>query len=294
MTCVDSILESCVQNRIKPSECSWTIGTFRNHFYSMAALIGKPFPDSTNNNTGLAFIRLGDGEMKLMFGVAVQSIDPWSWPGGQSRLGQDLRKALRFPKYQYNEFSPFYYGIYDANDICPFHELLAIIYQHPTYLTYTNLFVNSNYPATKLLLRALIRDYRKKIILIINNETAPKRLAELAEWAGEIYQYPNDGPLMWENNRSREQAITRIVAAAKKYRNRLFAFSVGPLSRVLIHHAWLENPYNRYIDFGSTLDAMTKDRVTRPYQSNSELNHDPTYLVNFDERQRKFRVSAVD
>ena len=293
-TCAQSILHACAQNHILPSECSWTIGTFRNHFYSMAALISRPFPDSMNNNTGLAFIRLGDGEMKLMFGVAVQSIDPWAWHGGQSRLGQDLRKALRFAKYQYNEFSPFYYGIYDAKEICPFHELLTLIYQHPKYLTYTNLFVNSNYPATKLLHRALIRDHKKKIILIINNETTTKRLTELREWAGEIVQYPNDGPLMWENDGLREQAIARIVAAAKKYRNRLFAFSVGPLSRVLIHHAWLENPYNRYIDFGSTLDAMTKDRVTRPYQSNAELYHDPTYLVTFHEGQHRFHVSAVD
>ena len=294
LTCANSILNTCTQNHIRPSECTWTIGTFRNHFYSMAALISKPFPDSMNNNTGLAFIRLGDGEMKLMFGVAVQSIDPWSWRGGQSRLGQDLRKALRFPKYQYNEFSPFYHGIYDAKDICTFHELLTLIYQHPKYLTYTNLFVNSNYPATKLLHRSLIRDHRKKIILIINNETTSKKLVELKEWADEIVQYPNDGPLMWEKYEFRDQATARIVALARKYRNRLFAFSVGPLSRVLIHHAWLENPYNRYIDFGSTLDAMTKDRITRPYQSNSELNHDPTYLVNFDASQHRFHVSAVD
>ncbi|CAF4220433.1 unnamed protein product, partial [Adineta steineri] len=169
ITCADSILTWCAENQIELSECSWTIGTFRNHFYNIAALISRPYPDLMNNNNGLAFIRLGDGEMKLLFGVSVKSIDPWSWPGGQSRLGKDLRKALHYPKYQYNTFSPFYYGIYDAKGICPFHELLSMIYQHPKYLTYTNLFVNSNYPSTKLLHQSLIRDHRKKIILIINN-----------------------------------------------------------------------------------------------------------------------------
>ncbi|CAF1009937.1 unnamed protein product [Rotaria sp. Silwood1] len=260
----------------------------------MAALLNPSYPDLMNNNSGLALIRLGDGEMKLMFGVSVRSIDPWSWPGGQSRLGLDLRKALRYPKYQYNAFSPVYYGIYDAKDICPFHELLTMIYQHPKYLTYTNLFVNSNYPSTKLLHRSLIRDHRKKIILIINNGTSSKKLLELNEWACEIVQYPNDGPLLWENNQFREKAIDKIVATAKRYRNRLFAFSVGPLTRVLIHHAWLENPFNRYIDFGSTLDEMIKDRVTRPYQSNTELNHDPTYIINFDANKRLFQISTVN
>ncbi|CAF2627321.1 unnamed protein product [Rotaria sp. Silwood2] len=294
MTCADAILNWCIENQIDLSKCSWTIGTFRSHFYTMAALINPSYPFAMKNNTGLAFIRLGDGEMMLMFGISVQSIDPWSWHGGQSRLGQDLIKALHYPKYQYNAFSPFYYGIYDAKGISSFHKFLTMIYQHPKYLTYTNLFVNTNYPATKLLHRSLIRDHRKKIILIINNETSAAKLAELNEWACEILLYPHNGPLMWENNEFREQAIEKIVTTAKRYRNRLFSFSVGPLSRVLIHHAWLENPFNRYIDFGSTLDEMTKNRVTRPYQSNTELNQDPTYAINFDANKRLFQVSTLN
>ena len=292
VTCADSILNWCIEKQIDLSKCSWTIGTFRSHFYNMAALINPVYPDRMNNYSGLALIRLGDGEMKLMFGISVQSVDPWSWRGGQSRLGRDLRKALSYPKYQYNAFSPFYHGVYDAKSICSFHELLTMIYQHPKYLTYTNLFVNSNYPSTKLLHQSLIQDYRKKIILVINNETSPKKLLELNEWACEILRYPNNGPLLWESNDFRDQAINKIVSAAERYRNRLFAFSVGPLSRILIYHAWLRNPYNRYIDFGSTLDEMIKDRVTRPYQSNSQINRDPTYVVKFDKSKHLFQISA--
>lgn len=294
ITCADSILNWCNENQMNLSMCSWRLGTFRSHFYTMAALINPPYPDSMNNSTGLALIRLGDGEMLLMFGVPIQSIDPWSWRGGPSRLGQDLIKALKYPKYQYNKFSPVYYGIYDAKNICPFHELMTMIYQHPKYLTYTNLFVNSNYPATKLLHKSLIKDQRKKIILIINNQTSPMKLTELKEWACEILLFPHDGPLLWENAQFREQAMGKIATVAKRYRNRLFAFSTGPLSRVLIHHAWLENPFNRYIDFGSTLDEMTKSRTTRPYQSNTELNQDPTYVISYDTNKQKFQVSSID
>lgn len=295
-TCAELILQWCLQNGVDSSNCSWTIGTFRNHFYSMASLISRPFPDSANNNSGVALIRLGDGEMKLMFGIAVVSTesDHWSWPGGKSRLGQDLKDLMRIPKQPYNSVSPVYYGIYDANEICPFHELLTMVFQHPRYLTYTNLFVNSNYPATKLLHHSLIRDEKKKIILIINNETSQSKLAELNEWAAEILQFPHNGPLIWENGDVRNQAITKITLVASRYKNRLFAFSVGPLSRVLIHYAWLQNPYNRYIDFGSTFDQRTKDKFTRPYQSDTEKIQDPTYIVSFNETIAKFHVNAVN
>jgi hypothetical protein len=292
-TCADLIIKWCEQNKINLSNCTWTIGSFRNHFYSMAALISRPFPESADYNKGLAFVRLGDGEMLLMFGIGVTSIDPWSWPGGPSRLGQDLRALLRIPKQQYNSFSPVYYGIYDANNICPFHEILTMIHQHPKYLSYTNLFVNSNYPATQLLHRSLITDERKRIVLIINNETSPTKLTELKEWTAEILQYPHNGPLMWEKSDFRDEAIKKIVMAARRHRNQLFAFSVGPLSRVLIHYAWLENPYNRYIDFGSTFDQMTKNKLTRPYQSNPETNQDPSYIVNFNSAKNKFDVKSV-
>jgi hypothetical protein len=293
-TCAKLLLKWCLQNRMNLSNCSWTIGTFRNHFYAMAALISRPFPESADHNKGLAFVRLGDGEMMLMFGIAVESIDPWLWPGGRSRLGQDLRALLRIPKHQYNSFSPVYYGIYDANIICSFHEILTMIHQHPKYLTYTNLFVNTNYPATQLLHRSLIRDERKRIILIINDETSPTKLTELKEWTAEIILYPHNGSMMWEGSDFRDQAIRKIVTVATRYRNRLFAFSVGPLSRVLIHYAWLENPYNRYIDFGSTFDQMIKGTVTRPYQSNTDLNQDPSYIINFNVTKNQFDVRSVN
>lgn len=295
-SCADIILAWCLMHKVAIENCSWTIGTFRNHFYSMASLISRPFPDSANESRGLALIRLGDGEMKLMFGVAVVSIesDHWSWPGGESRLGNELRQLIKIPKQKYNSFSPVYYGIYDARDICPFHELLSIINQDPRYLTYTNIFVNSNYPATKLLHKALIKDEKKKIILILNCEVSVAKKQELYEWAVEIIQYPHNGPLLWENSTFREEAIAKIVSLATRVRNKLFIFSVGPLSRVLIHHAWLNNPFNRYIDFGSTFDQLTKSKITRPYQSDTEQYQDPNYILRFNTTQKIFEITSSE
>ena len=46
--------------------------------------------------------------MRLMFGIVVVSIesDHWSWPGGKSRLEQDLRDLMHIPKQPYNSISP--------------------------------------------------------------------------------------------------------------------------------------------------------------------------------------------
>jgi hypothetical protein len=293
-SCAESILNWCKQNNMPLSNCSWTVGTFHSHFYRMAALINRDLLYSWKNATGVAFIRFGDGEILLMLGQKVVTIDAWVWPGGNSRIGDDLRSALMYPKYQSNAYSPFYIGIYDTSKIYPFHELLTVIKQHPKYLTYANLFVNSNYLATKLLYQSIIQDEPQKIVLIIGNQTTPQKRLELEKWASDIIQFPTDGVKLWENNDFRGQAIAKIVTLAKRYRNHLFAFSIGPLTKALIYFAWLENPYNRYIDFGSALDELTKSQVTREYQKNAYYYHDSTYILHFDALKHRFSVSTVD
>ncbi|CAF0961608.1 unnamed protein product [Adineta steineri] len=260
----------------------------------MASMINKPYPDSSRNDSGLAFVRIEDGDMMLMFDIAFayHPHDKTSWRGGKSKLGQDLRAGLAFPKYQYNSNSPFYYGIYDVKRICPIHNFLTMIHQDIKYLTYANLFVNSNYPATKILFRSLMQDQMGKIVLNINNGTDSSKLAELSKWACEILLYPDNGPSMWEDIKLREQAVTKIIETAKRYNNRLFAFSVGYLTRVLIHYAWQENPYNRYIDFGSALDEITKNKITRPYQSNPGYYADPTYILHYKTTGQKFDITV--
>lgn len=91
----------------------------------------------------------------------------------------------------------------------------------------------------------------------------------------------------------RNEALKKVTSVADRYRNRLFAFSVDPLSRVLIDYAWSHNPYNRYIDFGSTLDQTTKNKRTRAYQSDAEKFQDPTYIVKYNTVRSKFQVDSV-
>jgi len=42
-------------------------------------------------------------------------------------------------------------------------------------------------------------------------------------------------------------------------------FSGGPISKILISHAWNEHPYNIYLDIGSSLDSFMKGSTNREY-----------------------------
>ena len=67
----------------------------------------------------------------------------------------------------------------------------------------------------------------------------------------------------WDNEG--EQFLQSILKEVKKYKNKIFLFSGGPISKIIIAHAWNEHPYNIYLDIGSSLDIFTKGVSNREY-----------------------------
>jgi hypothetical protein len=67
----------------------------------------------------------------------------------------------------------------------------------------------------------------------------------------------------WDNNG--DEYLLNILNEIKKYKNRLFLFSGGPISKILISNAWNEHPYNIYLDVGSSLDMFMKGSSNREY-----------------------------
>jgi hypothetical protein len=59
--------------------------------------------------------------------------------------------------------------------------------------------------------------------------------------------------------------LLNILTEVKKYKNRLFLFSGGPISKILIANAWNEHPHNIYLDVGSSLDVFMKGSTNREY-----------------------------
>jgi hypothetical protein len=58
-----------------------------------------------------------------------------------------------------------------------------------------------------------------------------------------------------------------MKALASRYRGMLFLICAGPISEVFIDTLYTENPFNTYIDAGSSLDVIMKGVVTRDYQN---------------------------
>ena len=74
-------------------------------------------------------------------------------------------------------------------------------------------------------------------------------------------------PLLLVNNWDSEgnSFLTTILSEIKKYKNTVFLFSAGPISKIVIANAWNEHPYNIYLDVGSSLDLFIKGSSNREY-----------------------------
>ena len=71
-----------------------------------------------------------------------------------------------------------------------------------------------------------------------------------------------------------EEYFSIMKKLSNKYMNTLFLISAGPLSGIFIHHLYLSNPNNIYLDVGSSIDIFTKNKMTREYQYKNIENID--------------------
>jgi hypothetical protein len=77
-----------------------------------------------------------------------------------------------------------------------------------------------------------------------------------------------------------EEYFETMKKLGKKYTNTLFLISAGPLSCIFIQKLYDSNPYNMYIDVGSSIDIFTKNRTTREYQYTKYERNDVKELPN--------------
>jgi hypothetical protein len=62
--------------------------------------------------------------------------------------------------------------------------------------------------------------------------------------------------------------LLNILNEVKKHKNKIFLFSGGPISKILISHSWNQHPYNIYLDVGSSLDTFMNGKTNRHYVGN--------------------------
>ena len=124
---------------------------------------------------------------------------------------------------------------------------------HPLYTTFANIFVNKNW---KKFINYFVNE--KISFIFIGPNNLPNSFFVQRYMNIPLYLVNN-----WDNEG--EQFLQSILQEVKKYKNKIFLFSGGPISKIIIAHAWNEHPYNIYLDIGSSLDIFTKGVSNREY-----------------------------
>ena len=231
---------------------------FKDEFYRYITLFQERDP--------LAFVRYGDGEHMLIDGREVSNItqaykvDKWSAPAKISKLGEDLKQSLLHtePNYHYaipcqccNKQGKEYY--------------LSVIKQGDENITYANLFINGNYP----LWMNYIESMGQHIVLVANIDGAKRNMFPL--YPDVFFGVPNDCVNFYENSGSKY--IDYLIEGFKNIKGQLVFVSGGPLAKVIIHYLFLNNPTNRYIDVGSSIDEIIHGQKTRPFMIKTSEYH---------------------
>lgn len=196
--------------------------------------------------------RSGDGEIGIILGREFKAQEGWEAPGRETKLGRDLLESYSLCGENV------YHGV-----SCPCCDPSAFMWyvQHvkdPTHITFSNLWVNSNYSRFIEDFETLSRD----AIVIANYNSRGKKYGNLNIL--DYYTVSDDCISFWENEA--KELLDRVNADYGKRDGILYLISCGPMSNPMIAELYKNNPNNCYIDFGSCIDTYTYDgRMTRPY-----------------------------
>jgi hypothetical protein len=225
---------------------------FKDEFYKYITLFQEKEP--------IAFVRYGDGEHMLIDGREVSTItqaykiDKWSAPAVMSKLGADLKLSLSHTESNYHYAIPCQCCNRQGKEY-----YLNTIHQKEDNITYANLFINGNYP----LWMNYIQSMGQHIVLIANKNSVLGRQNLLPLHVDTFFGVPDDCVNFYEKHG--ERYINYVTTEFKNIKNQLVFVSGGPMAKVLIHHLFLTNPSNRYIDVGSSIDEIIHGKQTRPF-----------------------------
>lgn len=209
------------------------------------------------NNKNFTFSRYADGEIRLMKGVDVSLSsqafieDKWSSPIGLTKSGKQLLETINHCESNY------YYAISAPTDnVDDYNYLINNISQSKENITFANLWINANYRKSK----KKYSELKREVVLICNKngkiENFPFNISTLIPFHDDCINF-------WETNG--DVFLGNLINQFKDSVNKLFFISCGPISEIIIHHLYINNPNNTYIDVGSSIDEYVHGRITRPY-----------------------------
>lgn len=219
---------------------------FTNNFQDdLETIINK-----IESKQNFALARYADGELAVIENKKIIGCDGWRVTDEDLQFSRDLLDTCNHTESNY------FYGIScPCCDIVGNQKLRNILSSSRDRLTYSNIFVNSNWN------KAYSYFMNKQKVLICNSSSKIKE---------DFYKVPSN---VLESYRTEKNSLKIYYESiATNYKNYLFCISAGPLAEIIIHWMYSVNPDNQYVDIGSCLDPYLHGRVTRDYQNSVYIN----------------------
>lgn len=216
------------------------------------------------HSTSLAFARYADGEAGVLRNRTIGNKDGWLYTQDLNlAFRRDLRLSLECADPGY------FYGLSCRCCDAPTQQFLLAQLKAPlTQVTYSNLWVNANYPTFQQRFLKEVVASGRKIVLCTGSKA---RVSDFSRDVPVADFIPIKGNCVktWERHRDHLRGLMDLKAT--QHRGAIFLFAIGPLSEVLIHQMWQANRNNVYVDIGSTLDPMLFRRNSRDYHKGDRV-----------------------
>ena len=215
----------------------------------------------------MAFSRAADGEANILKNNTIGNKDGWLYKKDSNLVFRaDLRRSLRCTD------PGFIYGISCTCCDAVNHEfLLAQLKTDRGHMTYSNMWVNANFPLFKEHFFKTMKAAKKDIVICTNKKAKISNLDTFMP-IKDFIPIPGNCVAYWEKNRDYIRALLDLKGSTQN--KAIFLFAAGPLSEILIHELWLVNPQHTMLDIGSSLDPILFNRNSRSYHNmNSELSN---------------------
>ena len=206
------------------------------------------FLNKIRNNDNFALIRPADGEYHILQNTTLTNIDNWTF-NSNGKLFQDLHNAIDLASKK-NCYVGIPCGCCNMN-MSKWY--ISNFNLNPLYTTFANVFVNKNWKKwTDFLINEKIP------IIFIGPSNLPSIFFVQKYIHIPLY-------LVNEWDTKGDDFLSLILNETAQIKNKIFLFSGGPISKILISHSCNQNPNNIYLDVGSSLDIFTKGTSNREY-----------------------------
>jgi hypothetical protein len=252
------LIKENLNNRTHPLD-------FENELYFFIDLISCNIPFS--------FIRFGDGENLIMKGKKLNAkTDKWYWNPKSKKFQNSLIESSSIC-LNHNSFI----GIPCKNWIKISKSILSFSKcSSSKYMSYSTLFINKNYPLFKDWILRFINTSNRWRIILVANSIIHKNIS----WAYKFFPVADH---LIENWDKYSISLLSQLSQEAQQNDLIFFISAGPASNIIISYLIKININNIYIDFGSSIEFITKGYTTRPYAGNSKYSHqscEPFFLQN--------------